>query len=168
IWARQKIEDLMAKDWSGIQSGNSKYKAEIVEVGLKHSLATQFTSFVAVEEKTVVQDGKPIRIEVPVELPAGVSPLAVPSGDRLEAFAKLSKAPNVSVGGGVGAGNYMYRTVQPSATPAPPLGGPAYNGRVGTTSETVEVQAQTATVDTMSIAKPDKRAVDRERDKDRK
>src|SRR5262249_7349719 len=128
IWARNKVEDLMAQDWSGIQSGNSKYKAEIVEVGLKHSLATQFTSFVAVEEKTVVQAGKPIRIEVPVELPSGVSPLAVPGGERLEAFAKLSKAPNVSVGGGagagVGAGNYMYRTVQPSATPAPPIGGP--------------------------------------------
>ena len=171
IWARQKVEDLMAQDWSGIQSGNSKYKAEIVEVGLSHSLATQFTSFVAVEEKTVVQDGKPIRIEVPVELPSGVSPLAVPGGDRLEAFAKMSKAPNVSVGGGagagVGAGNYMYRTVQPSATPAPPIGGPVYSSRVGTASETVEVQAQTATVDTMLITKPEKRA-DRERDKDHK
>src|SRR5205807_8418409 len=56
----------------------SKYKAQIIEVGLKHSLATQYTSFIAVEEKTVIQDGKPVRIEVPVELPEGVSPLAIP------------------------------------------------------------------------------------------
>ena len=32
IWARHKVEDLMAQDWSGIQSGNSKYKAEIIQV----------------------------------------------------------------------------------------------------------------------------------------
>jgi Ca-activated chloride channel family protein len=80
IWARRKVDDLMSQDWMGIQQGNSKYKAQIVDVGLKHSLATQYTSFVAVETKTVIQDGKPVRIEVPVELPEGVSPLAVPSG----------------------------------------------------------------------------------------
>lgn len=34
---------------------------------------TQFTSFVAVEERVVTQDGKPVRVEVPVEMPAGVS-----------------------------------------------------------------------------------------------
>jgi hypothetical protein len=79
IWARRKVDDLMSQDWIGIQQGQSKYKAEIIDVGLKHSLATQYTSFVAVETRTVVQDGKPVRIEVPVELPEGVSPLAVPS-----------------------------------------------------------------------------------------
>src|SRR5579859_4976573 len=80
ICARHKVEDLMSQDWNGIQSGNSKYKADIIKVGLEHSLATQFTSFVAVEERTVVSDGKPVKVEVPVELPEGVSPLAVPSG----------------------------------------------------------------------------------------
>jgi len=78
IWARHKVEDLMSQDWSGVQQDNSAHKAEIIQVGLEHSLATQYTSFVAVEEQTVVQDGKPVRIEVPVELPQGVSPLAVP------------------------------------------------------------------------------------------
>ena len=32
---------------------------------------TQFTSFVAVEERIVNQDGKQVRIEVPVDAPAG-------------------------------------------------------------------------------------------------
>jgi Ca-activated chloride channel family protein len=82
IWARRKVDDYMSQDWMGIQQGQSKYKAEIVQVGLQHSLATQYTSFVAVETRTVVQDGKPVRIEVPVELPEHVSPLAVPGGDR--------------------------------------------------------------------------------------
>ncbi|HJX83330.1 MAG TPA: VWA domain-containing protein, partial [Candidatus Angelobacter sp.] len=104
IWARNKVEDLMSQDWEGIQQGNSKYKAEIVKVGLEHSLATQYTSFVAVEERTVVQDGKPVRIEVPVELPENVSPLAVPGGaeyrDRLSFFPSLSKAPASPGAGG--------------------------------------------------------------------
>jgi Ca-activated chloride channel family protein len=88
IWARHKVEDLMSQDWSGIQQGNSTHKAEIIQVGLEHSLATQYTSFVAVEEQTVVQDGKPVRIEVPVDLPQGVSPLAVP-GESNAATAQL-------------------------------------------------------------------------------
>ena len=55
-----KVEDLMSQDWNGIQTGNSVHKAEIIQVGLEHSLATQYTSFVAVEERTVVTDGKPV------------------------------------------------------------------------------------------------------------
>jgi Ca-activated chloride channel family protein len=95
IWARHKVEDLMSQDWLGIQRGESKNKAEIVKVGLEHSLATQYTSFVAVEEKTVVQDGKPVRVEVPVELPENVSPLAVGGRqfDSLQTLARLSAAP---------------------------------------------------------------------------
>lgn len=165
IWARRKVEDLMSRDWSGIQSGDSKYKAAIVEVGLAHSLATQFTSFVAVEEKTVVQDGKPVRIEVPVELPAGVSPLAVP-GDAgaINGKFEMKISSGAHGGGGGGIGSGTYRNVQPSATPAQPTGGPVSKAPVGTMSETVEVEGQGA-IDTISISKLDRRANDRERDK---
>jgi Ca-activated chloride channel homolog len=101
IWARNKVEDLMSQDWEGIQQGNSKKKAEIIKVGLEHSLATQYTSFVAVEERTVVQDGKPVRIEVPVELPQGVSPLAVPGGggnnDGLDRLALAPPSPGIGL-----------------------------------------------------------------------
>jgi Ca-activated chloride channel homolog len=157
IWARHKVEDLMSRDWSGIQSGDSKYKAAIVEVGLEHSLATQFTSFVAVEEKTVVQDGKPVRIEVPVELPAGVSPLAVPGGGR---FAESDQLKARSFSNAV-------MLVQPgvTATPAPPTGA-GINAPPHSMSETVEVQGQALTVDTMQISKPERRTVNPERDKD--
>ena len=126
IWARQKVEDLMSQDWQGIQYGNSSHKAEIIQVGLKHSLATQYTSFVAVETRTVVQDGKPARIEVPVELPENVSPLAVPGGqfDRLQIFAKLSTPPN--------------------------SGGLASSASRMSANETVEVTANAPLVDTTS------------------
>jgi hypothetical protein len=43
---------------------------------------TQFTSFVAVEEVVVTDGGQPRRIDVPVEVPAGVNPDAI-GGDYL-------------------------------------------------------------------------------------
>jgi Ca-activated chloride channel family protein len=144
IWARNKVEDLMSRDWSGIQSGNSKYKAEIIKVGLEHSLATQFTSFVAVEERTVVKDGKPVRIEVPVELPEGVSPLAVPGGS-LQAD-KLYSGSGGGIGSGYGSGGgggvAAHKMALGPPPPPPPTSG------YFSTNETVEVTADAPTVST--------------------
>ncbi|HEX3154004.1 MAG TPA: hypothetical protein VHV32_05230, partial [Candidatus Angelobacter sp.] len=140
IWARHKVEDLMSQDWNGIQSGNSKYKAEIVQVGLEHSLATQYTSFVAVEERTVVSDGKPVKVEVPVELPENVSPLAVPGGGLQAPYPAKAAA---GFGGGVGGGAYAYRTTQPAYAPPPPPS-------LGSANQTVEVTADAAVIDTTS------------------
>jgi hypothetical protein len=75
FWARRKIDDLMSQDWVGLQNGSMKpaLQKEITQLGLDYGLMTQFTSFVAVEERTVTKDGKPVRVEVPVEMPEGVS-----------------------------------------------------------------------------------------------
>ncbi len=75
LWARTKIADLMAQDFNGIQQGNPKPKVReaITQLGLDYRLMTQFTSFVAVEELIITEGGQPRRVEVPVELPDGVS-----------------------------------------------------------------------------------------------
>jgi hypothetical protein len=75
FWARRRIDDLTSQDWSGAQSGNIKpaLQKEITRLGLDYGLMTQFTSFVAVEDRVVAKDGKPQRVEVPVEMPEGVS-----------------------------------------------------------------------------------------------
>ena len=75
FWARRKIDDLMSQDWAGLQTGNIKPEVqnEITQLGLSYKLMTQFTSFVAVEERVVTTNGKPTRVEVPVEIPEGVS-----------------------------------------------------------------------------------------------
>jgi Ca-activated chloride channel family protein len=75
LWARTRIEDLMSSDYAGIQQGAPKaeVKQEITRLGLDYRLMTQFTSFVAVEEQVVTEGGKPRRVEVPVEMPEGVS-----------------------------------------------------------------------------------------------
>jgi Ca-activated chloride channel family protein len=75
LWARARIDDLMGQDWSGVQSGepDKKIKEEITRLGIEFSLVTQFTSFVAVEEKVINEGGKTRRVEVPVEMTDGVS-----------------------------------------------------------------------------------------------
>ena len=75
LWARARIDDLMSQDYNGIQSGNARPEVSeaIANLGLEFRLMTQFTSFVAVEEMTVTDGGEPRRIEVPVDIPEGVS-----------------------------------------------------------------------------------------------
>ncbi len=75
LWARAKIDDLMAQDWLGIQQGTPKdtVKAEITKLGIAFSLVTHYTSFVAVEEKVINENGQTKRVDVPVEMPDGVS-----------------------------------------------------------------------------------------------
>lgn len=75
LWARTKIADMMAKDYEGVQQGSPQknVREAITQLGLEYRLMTQFTSFVAVEEIMITEGGQPRRIEVPVELPEGVS-----------------------------------------------------------------------------------------------
>jgi Ca-activated chloride channel family protein len=76
VWARSRVDDLMAQDLAAIQRGapTPEIRHAILQLGLDYRLLTQYTSFVAVEEVTVAEGGHPPRrIEVPVELPEGVS-----------------------------------------------------------------------------------------------
>lgn len=97
LWARTKIKDLMDKDLKGVQQGkpNKEIEQMITDLGLKFSLMTQFTSFVAVEEKVVNKDGKTVRVDVPVEMPDGVSHKGV-FGDT----SKEEAADSSPMGGG--------------------------------------------------------------------
>lgn len=75
LWARSRIDDLMGQDFNGMQQGTMRpdLKETITNLGLEYRLMTQFTSFVAVEEMIVTDGGTPRRIDVPIEVPEGVS-----------------------------------------------------------------------------------------------
>ena len=114
-----KVDRLTAEDWFGAQSGqpNKEIKEEIIDTALQHHLMTQYTSFVAVEEKIGTKNGQPIRVVVPVEVPDGVS--------REMAFGTVVSQ---SVGGsGAGRGVYLAQRAKspypgsnsPMAAPAP-------------------------------------------------
>lgn len=91
LWARTRIDDLMSQDYSGAQAGTMRdgLKETITQLGLEYRLMTQFTSFVAVEEMVVTDGGQPRRVEVPVELPEGVSDKAI-GVDGTEEYGKNS------------------------------------------------------------------------------
>lgn len=74
LWARTKIDELMSQNWDFDEEDRKtlKIQNEITKLGLDYRLMTQFTSFVAVEERIVTRttkSGKKVR--VPVYAPAG-------------------------------------------------------------------------------------------------
>jgi len=123
LWARQKVSDLMAQDYAGYHRGSMKpeLREQITRTGLDYGLATQFTSFLAVEEQTITVGGKTRTVEVPVNLPEGM---------RYEGLGlRQFSAGNLGSGGGVGygvAGGVAGGTLGgivggvPSAPPPPP------------------------------------------------
>ena len=86
LWARTRIDDLTKQDY---QNSKPEIKDQITNLGLEYRLLTQFTSFVAVEERIVTDGGQPRKIEVPVELPEGVSREGIFGGEQ-----RLSKTDN--------------------------------------------------------------------------
>ena len=120
FWARRKIDDLMSQDYAGMQKGSVQpaVQQEITQLGLSYRLMTQFTSFVAVEERVVTTNGKPQRVEVPVEMPEGVSYEGVfgNAGDNMYAT-KVGRrvSAQMSLAGGSGGGMMMRQMAAPRA-----------------------------------------------------
>ncbi len=93
LWARTQIDDLSTKgkydeDEEAVII-NQQTKRLITQIGIEYRLLTDFTSFVAVEEKIVNRKGKSVKVNVPVELPDGVSELAVQSDNEPPPSVKL-------------------------------------------------------------------------------
>jgi Ca-activated chloride channel family protein len=88
LWARHRIMRLA--DASMI-SGDKKIIEEVTGLGLKYSLMTQFTSFVAVD-KIKRADGKLVTVKQPLPMPEGVPDMAVGS-DKLNRSSKLMAPP---------------------------------------------------------------------------
>jgi Ca-activated chloride channel homolog len=130
LWARRRIDDLMSQDYSGAQRGDMRpeLKQTITQVGLEHRLMTQFTSFVAVEEMIVTEGGQPRRIDVPVEVPAGVNQEMVDPRKELSQLYSggLAKSARVVRGSvvlngrarGAGAGGGVGPVTSPTPVPS--------------------------------------------------
>ena len=81
LWARSRIAEL--SDYGFGEPSESKIK-EITDLGLKYNLLTKYTSFIAVREKIVNQNGNAEKVDQPLPLPVGVNDLAV--GDEPELY----------------------------------------------------------------------------------
>lgn len=126
IWARKKVDRLMSEDWFGAQQGsvNKELKDEIVKVALDHHIMTQYTSFVAVEEKRVTKDGVTKTIAVPVEMVDGVSRQATLDEEDMGS-SSFNSSP-VPGGGGAGyGGGFGYANGRVTRTSALRASGPS-------------------------------------------
>jgi Ca-activated chloride channel family protein len=125
LWARARVDDLMGQDFNGAQSGSMRadLKNTITQLGVEYRLMTQFTSFVAVEEMVVTDGGQPRRIDVPVEVPAGVKGDAYSEpqgGRRYIGFAMTSSSTSLVRSKSRGAGRPISGGVL-AAPSAPPV-----------------------------------------------
>ncbi|MCC6489250.1 MAG: VWA domain-containing protein [Candidatus Hydrogenedentes bacterium] len=124
LWARQHVQRLMEQDWLGIQQGrpDTSIKKAITETGLEFSLVTQFTSFVAVEERVVTEGGRPRTVQVPVEMPDGVSYEGVfgASGDNFDYSAPMAQMKSLAVAAPSAAGSVEGVRMMERAKPEPP------------------------------------------------
>jgi Ca-activated chloride channel family protein len=132
LWARQRIDNLMGQDYNGAQHGQMRPELQeiVTQLGLEYRLMTQFTSFVAVEEMTITDGGVPRRVEVPIEMPEGVSRQGVfgEEDERRPMARKSLTYVGGSLGGrnrsgGAGGGTAMRKPVkvkEAAKTPPPP------------------------------------------------
>ncbi len=75
LWARHKISTL--SDYGSLKNEDSK--GEIIKLGLKYNLLTQYTSFIAEDSIVRNKEGQVETINHPLPLPEGVSNYAVGS-----------------------------------------------------------------------------------------
>ncbi|HWS89687.1 MAG TPA: VIT domain-containing protein [Pyrinomonadaceae bacterium] len=96
LWARRRVDELMGQS---MRPGNADktLQEEVARLGLDYRLMTQFTSFVAVEERVVTDGGEPRRVDVPVEAP----PVAQNGGGGSVDYSRPFSAPSAGFTGGV-------------------------------------------------------------------
>lgn len=132
LWARNRVDSLTRENYIGqFDEHGRDLKGAITDLALEFGIMTDYTSFVAVDERIVNIGGRQRRIHVPIEMADGVSYDAV---DGLQATmapaSKVIRRIQAPRGGGaravVGGGGGLYRGGMPaaetrsvSAAPAP-------------------------------------------------
>ncbi|MCD4777319.1 MAG: VIT and VWA domain-containing protein [Candidatus Aegiribacteria sp.] len=114
LWARKKIHDLTRSmyDCYGYLSQDQNIVDEITDTALDYQIMSEYTAFVAVSEevRTDPDSGEPITVQVPVNMPDGVSYEGI-FGSRSEGdrggmhFARTSNRP-VAAQSALGSGGY--------------------------------------------------------------
>ena len=92
LWAREKIRYL--SDFNVLDRDEARIE-EITQLGIDYNLLTEYTSFVAVDHEIVNTSGQTRRINQPLPLPQGVSPLAV--GFEMDIPGLISHAGSMTI-----------------------------------------------------------------------
>lgn len=163
MWARAKVDDLTTQDLAAMQSGTfpELLKKQIVDVALAHRLVTPFTSFVAVEDRVVNEDGKSRTVRVPVEMPDGVEYEGIFGGREARADASggmpfrrglaAAQAPANAIAGGAELAKLRLAEVAPAE---PSTSAPLVDARVRSEDDSGPVPAAVSGELRRRLAKP--------------
>jgi len=110
LWARDRIRHLSDLDPAG---EDELAVGEVTDLGLEHGLMTQYTSFVAVDQRVRARGHDAVRVDQPLPLPQGVSDLAVGDcgfarGESEEVLGALGTAGKGAGGHGYGSGGGSF------------------------------------------------------------
>ena len=78
LWARTRVERLT--DYGITEDLQANAKKEVTELGLRYSMMTPYTSFIAVTEKVLNTEGKSTDVKQPLPIPMNVSEWAIGNG----------------------------------------------------------------------------------------
>lgn len=74
LWARHRVA--LLSDYNRLKASDERVQ-EVTNLGLTYNLLTAYTSFVAVDTKVRLEDGRSVMVKQPLPLPQGVSDAAV-------------------------------------------------------------------------------------------
>lgn len=118
-FARERVEDLETALSSGETA--SLVDAAIEALGLRHRIATRLTSWVAATEEATVDAGDPTRhVDIPHELPHGVSAEGVGLRPAIGGLVQEEEERESRAGLALGSGRRMRRKMVSNAAPPPP------------------------------------------------
>ena len=121
LWARQRIMHLV--DFSRFDPKNQDLVKEVTALGLKYSLMTPYTSFVAVDQVKRA-DGQVVTVKQPLPLPEGVSDLAVGGGmPKMAMMPSMMPAPGSPSRSGMAEGGLGFMGGSRKAKVGPHGGG---------------------------------------------
>jgi TonB family protein len=138
LWARTKVEELTAKSWDAeSEQADPKpmIRNQIIKLGTDFGIMTQFTSFVAVEERIVTRILNGKRVRIPVYAPAGTAfeeegsggggggsrgyVANIPAGVTALTLSS-NRSSGAGSGGGMGSGSGRGMGSSSAAPPPPP------------------------------------------------
>lgn len=92
LWARHRIA--LLADYNFLRNDPDRIK-EVTRLGLAYNLLTAYTSFVAIDTRLRLKDGKAVTVKQPLPLPQGVSDYAVGGKDGALSQAVLPASPRL-------------------------------------------------------------------------
>jgi len=93
LWARKKIARLI--DYK--RNFGADIKQQVIDLGLRYNLATEFTSFVAVDYEVINKKGTLKQLKQPLPLPKNVNASAVGAAAKIKGKSIFKKSYNISI-----------------------------------------------------------------------